>query len=112
MARGVPVVVTGLSELGRASAAAGAALPYRAGDAGSLAAAIGALADDAALAARTARAALDWLRTERSVAATTAPLVAWARAPRPAADRAAGGAARLAARHAEMLRDIAHLEGR
>jgi hypothetical protein len=111
MAKGVPVVLTELSELGREALAASAARSYLPASPDSLAASIVSLFDDAAAAEALRRRALDWLREKRSIAATTGPLVSWARAPGYARDREDGSAARLALRHAEMLRDIAHLAG-
>jgi glycosyltransferase involved in cell wall biosynthesis len=110
MSRGVPVVTTDLSELGSDLARLGLARIYRPGDPDSLAEAIVELATDAALRESLARRALAWVRENRTVEVTTAPLVKWLDDPSAAGDRVDGRASRTAKRLPEMLRDQLHLD--
>lgn len=112
LARGIPIVATELSEIGRDLAAAGGLSSYRPGDVESFVAAVRALAADRALARAVGERGRAWLARERSLAVTAAPLVAWLRDPRPAGDRAAGAVTALSRRQAEIVRDQLTLEER
>jgi len=112
MARGLPVLTTGLSEVGRQLAAAGGGLLYPPGDGEALASALLALLDDRPGARLMGERARSWVAAERSLEATTRPLRDWAGRPVAAPDRLAGTHRAHAARLAEIVRDQLELERR
>jgi len=105
MAKGLPVVTTGLSELGRQIAAADAGSLYAPGDADDLAATLLSLIDDRDHVRRMGERAREWVAAHRSLEVTTRPLRAWANHPRPAPDRAAGTTRAQAERAAAIVTD-------
>lgn len=110
MARGLPVVTTVMSEMGREIVDCGAGVAYEPGSARSLADALLRLSRERAWARETGRRARAWVAEHRSIVATTRPLVAWARSPAAAPDRIAGDGRTFTRRQAEALRDQLHLE--
>lgn len=110
MSRGIPVITTALSSTGQAIGERRLGLLYEPSNPRSLAEAITTLARNRGLRGQLGRNARNWVATERSIAATTSPLCAWAENPTPAPDRVSGDAIRFAERQAERLRDQLLLE--
>jgi glycosyltransferase involved in cell wall biosynthesis len=119
MARGVPVVTTGLCELGRMISDQQLGLTYTVGDPVSLAQSILRLYRDRQLAEEMAARAMEWVRSRRTVTETVRPLIEWAKSPRPAPDRAAGDLPSLVGRFRNIVdsqareseKDLAALRG-
>jgi glycosyltransferase involved in cell wall biosynthesis len=86
MARGVPCITTGRSELGRCLVARGMALGCRPGDAGSLAEALRAAAADRARVRAMGEACRAYCAEFFNFERTAAPLLEWCRSPARAAD--------------------------
>ena len=110
LAEGLPVVCTGLSELGSILAAAELAWVYRAGDPGDLARAVLEAAADPEAARERAERARRYALEHWSRATTTEPLRRWARQARRAPDAGVANplsAAALAELRAELDRERA-----
>jgi glycosyltransferase involved in cell wall biosynthesis len=110
MARARPLVTTAQCELGAAIRDRGLGLVYPPGDAGALAAAILELVRDRRRARELGARARAWVTRHRSIAATTAPLVDWARDPAPAPDRATATLDAVVRRFVQIPVDQLHLE--
>ncbi len=110
MMRGIPVVTSPVSELGRTLETRRLALTYPPGDSRALADCFLRLARDPDLPKEVAVRAREFVLSERSIATTTPRLVEWARLPTSAPDRALGVPRLHAARLSTTLRDQLSLE--
>jgi hypothetical protein len=112
MAIGLPIVMTRLSELGETLSRERLVLDYVPGDSESLARCIEDVYRNPATKRRLQEHSRDWIASNRSISATTSPLLAFCAQPTRAADRVDHSDRRFCGRFLDAHRQQFELEDR